>query len=182
LIEARFDAISGSAQTDNVPPSSNPDPHPANPSPKRQANGHAESIEQDDDVDGEIEVSLPAQPAKKKQKREEPEDADAKLAAELQAQENSLARGRTTRGSGGTNRVVKKKKAPRKKSEKRVRADDDSDVDGSEDSVPTKRKAAGGFQKPFNLSYPLAELCGEPQVCVNCAQQSGVFLPRMCIC
>ena len=34
--------------------------------------------------------------------------------------------------------------------------------DGDAEKKP--RKAGGGFQKPFNLSYALAELCGEPQV------------------
>lgn len=110
-------------------------------------------------------MSTTVEPARKKQKRDPSLDADAKLAAELQAQENRLARARTTRGGGSATRVVKKKKAPKKKSEKKVRADDDSDVEGSEDSGPPKRKAGGGFQKPFNLSHHLAELCGETQVC-----------------
>lgn len=108
--------------------------------------------------------SASPEPAKKKAKRSSSvEDADARLAAELQAQENRMARGRATRGG---ERVVKKKKAPKKKSSKRVRGDDDSDV-GSGDSAP-KRKAGGGFQKPFNLSHPLAELVGESQVCLIC--------------
>lgn len=116
-------------------------------------------------MDAEIEVSAIAQPAKKKQRREAPaEDADAKLAAELQAQENLLARSRTTRGSGGGSKVVKKSKAPRKKRTKKVKRDDESDAEGSEDSGTPKRKSGGGFQKPFNLSYALAELCGEPRV------------------
>lgn len=100
-------------------------------------------------------------PVRKRQKREDSsEDADAKLAAELQAQENRMARGRTTRGGNGApSKATKKKKAPRKKSDKKV---DDSDVE--EGAEPPKRKAGGGFQKPFNLSEPLAELLGEPQV------------------
>lgn len=103
-------------------------------------------------------------PAKKKLKRESStEDADAKLAAQLQAQENILARGRTTRGGGNT-KVSKKAKPPaKKKSAKRVR-DDDSEAGSGDEQKGSKRKAGGGFQKPFNLSYPLAELCGESQV------------------
>ena len=107
---------------------------------------------------------MSVQPAKKKQKRESStEDADAKLAAQLQAQENRLARGRTTRG-GGTAKVTKKAKPVKKKSAKRVR-DDDSEAGSDAEPKEAKRKAGGGFQKPFNLSYPLAELCGVSQVC-----------------
>lgn len=107
------------------------------------------------------------QPPKKKQRKEkseDTEDADAKLAALLQAQENQ--RTRATRGGGKPKAPAKKKKksTPRKKSDKKVGAEEDSDVEGSEESNNKPRKAGGGFQKPFNLSYPLAELCGEPQV------------------
>lgn len=90
------------------------------------------------------------------------EDADARLAAQLQAQENSLARGRKTRGG---DKPVKKKAAPRKKSAKKVKADDDSDLDAADGETGKKRKAGGGFQKPFNLSETLSELVGETQVC-----------------
>ncbi|OLN87410.1 Upstream activation factor subunit spp27 [Colletotrichum chlorophyti] len=149
LIEERFDAISGTPQ-DAVSVDNN---YSASPVPKREANGD------DEDDNGEIEVSVA--PVRKKQKREDSsEDADAKLAAELQAQENRMARGRTTRGgNGASSKVTKKKKAPRKKSDKKI---DDSDVEASEDAP--KRKAGGGFQKPFNLSFALADLVGEPQL------------------
>jgi len=164
LIEARFDAVStDAAQTIPTPP-----PGPATePSSKHEANGYAQSDE-DASAAGEIEVSI--QPAKKKQKRESSsEDADARLAAELQAQENRLSRGPRTRGGStakATKKAKPKAKAPKKKSEKRVRSDDDSGVEDSEAAVAKKRKASGGFQKPFNLSFPLAEICGENQVCV----------------
>lgn len=99
---------------------------------------------------------------KKKVKRSASvEDADARLAAQLQAQEDHLARGRTTRGADKP-RATKKKKAPKKKSTKVIT--DDSDLEASADSAPPKRKAGGGFQKPFILSEPLAELCGEAKV------------------
>ncbi|KAF6844612.1 swib mdm2 domain protein [Colletotrichum musicola] len=153
LIEERFDAISGASQ-DAAPEYS------ASPAPKREANGYDE-----DDVEGDGEIQVSVSPVRKKQKREDSsEDADAKLAAELQAQENRMARGRTTRGgNGAASKATKKKKAaPRKKSDKKVRDGDDSDVGGSEDAP--KRKAGGGFQKPFNLSDPLAELVGETQL------------------
>lgn len=166
LIEARFDAInSDDAQAMPTPPLATTEAA----SPKHEANGHTPSDGADTPAaeDDEIEVaSLP--PAKKKQKREpSTEDADAKLAARLQAQENRLAQGRTTRGgsAGKPSKQGKSKvKAAKKKGEKRARAEGSSDADGADSDAPPKRKAGGGFQKPFNLSYPLAELCGELQV------------------
>jgi chromatin remodeling complex protein RSC6 len=151
LIEARFDAISSAdppTQTEDTPPHT---------SPKRRANGH-------DDADGDgDEIRVSVQPPKKKQRKEKSEDMDdAKLAALLQAEENS--RGRSTRGGGSKAAPKKKKPTPRKKSAKKVRPEDDSDVEGSEESGSKPRKAGGGFQKPFNLSYQLAELVGETQV------------------
>jgi chromatin remodeling complex protein RSC6 len=145
LIEARFDAVSTV-----VEPAPESSPH------KRVAtNGTSDA--------GYTDPSASPEPARKKAKRSSSaEDADARLAAQLQAQENSLARSRSTRGG---DKVTKKKKAPRKKSAKKVGADDDSDLDGSEASpAPPKKKAGGGFQKPFLLSPALAELCGETQL------------------
>lgn len=115
---------------------------------------------------GETEQSATPEPSRKKVKRSSSaEDADARLAAQLQAQENSLARGRKTRG-GDKAKPTKKKAAPRKKSARKVKADDDSDLDTGDAEVGKKRKAGGGFQKPFNLSTTLSELVGETQVCI----------------
>lgn len=147
LIEARFDAISA---VKPEPPTSDHEPSHN----KRPATNGTSDIGSD--------PSASPEPARKKAKRSSSvEDSDARLAAQLQAQENRLARGRSTRGGG--EKKVTKKKAPRKKSAKKVGADDDSDLDGSE--APVKRKAGGGFQKPFNLSPALQALCGETQVC-----------------
>lgn len=160
LIEERFDAFSSAAA-----PSSEVAQAPSpRPSPKRQANGHGGDVDADADGD-EIEVSV--QPPKKKQRKEkseDTEDADAKLAARLQAQENS--RTRATRGGNTKTKAAPKKKkdTPRKKSAKKVKPEDDSDVDDAEGGEKKPRKAGGGFQKPFNLSYSLADLCGEPQL------------------
>ncbi|KAJ4244383.1 hypothetical protein ACHAPJ_011238 [Fusarium lateritium] len=142
LIEARFDAVSG-ADNGITPPTT------------VDANGAS-------DV-GETEQSATPEPSRKKVKRSSSaEDADARLAAQLQAQENSLARGRKTRGGG--DKPTKKKAAPRKKSAKKVKADDDSDLETADGEVGKKRKAGGGFQKPFNLSETLSELVGETQL------------------
>lgn len=166
LIEERFDAISSAAP----PPSSavpQPDSASPRPSPKRQANGYDEhEVDGGEDANGD-EIKVSVQPPKKKQRKEkseDTEDADAKLAALLQAQENQ--RTRATRGGGKPKAPAKKKKkaAPRKKSDRKVGPEDDSDVAESEESANRPRKAGGGFQKPFNLSYPLAELCGETQL------------------
>jgi len=65
---------------------------------------------------------------------------------------------------------VKKPKAkaaaPKKKSQKRVRSDDDESEANSdaEKGEKPKRKAGGGFQKPFNLSYPLEQVTGETRL------------------
>ncbi|KAK3303078.1 SWIB/MDM2 domain-containing protein [Chaetomium strumarium] len=156
LIEARFDAISNGAAQELPTPTSGA---AAESSP---ANGRSASDDADDTgADGEIQVSLPT---RKKQKRESSsEDADARLAAELQAQENRLSRGRVTRGAGSA-KPKAKPKITKKKSSKRVRSDDESNAEDSGTGDKPKRKAGGGFQKPFNLSYPLQELTGETQL------------------
>ncbi|KAI0391108.1 DEK C terminal domain-containing protein, partial [Xylariaceae sp. FL0594] len=154
LIEQRFDAISSGT----APDASAEDAAEEN----SVLSGVDHAIQGDHEDGNEVEAS--PEPPKKKQRKEQgksTEDADAKLAAMLQAEENQ--RTRTTRG-GGKATTKKKKPAPKKKSEKRVRPEDDSDVEGSDGVTPKKRKAGGGFQKPFNLSYPLAEICGEPQL------------------
>ncbi len=80
----------------------------------------------------------------KKKRKAEPLDEDALFAAKLQAEENSRAR--PTRG--GTNRkgaVVKKKKSPvKKKTAKKIKSEDDSDVEGS-GSEDKEVNRSGGF-------------------------------------
>ncbi|KPM39524.1 hypothetical protein AK830_g7057 [Neonectria ditissima] len=148
LIEARFDAFSGASA---------PDPDPA---PIKRSASHATSDA------GETDQLASPEPARKKAKRSSSvEDADARLAAQLQAQENSLARSRKTRGGDKPKAKAsrKQKAAPRKKSSKKVKVEDDSDVESGE-GVVKKRKAGGGFMKPFNLSPALSELTGETQL------------------
>ncbi|KAK4124374.1 SWIB-domain-containing protein [Parathielavia appendiculata] len=152
LIEARFDAISNEVAQVPTPTSGAAAGH--------EINGRSSS------ADGEIEVSLPPPSKKPKREASSSEEADARLAAELQAQENRLSRGRVTRGgAAGASKPKSKPKPAKKKTPKRVRSDEDSNVEDSEAGAePKKRKAGGGFQKPFNLSVPLAELCGESQL------------------
>ncbi|PMD39459.1 SWIB-domain-containing protein [Hyaloscypha variabilis F] len=100
-------------------------------------------------------------PPKKKRKQTSKQDSDAKLAAMLQAQENSRV-SRSTRG-GGNKKVVKKTpKKPRKKSEKKVRAEDDSEIEVGSDGEVKEKVRKGGFHKLYHLSAPLADLVGEP--------------------
>ncbi|KAI3322134.1 DEK C terminal domain-containing protein [Xylariaceae sp. AK1471] len=164
LIEERFDAISSGAAP-NPPAAVFPESNAPLSPPNGFLNGHEDAIKDEPGVNGD-EIKVSTQLPKKKQRKEQStdtEDADARLAALLQAEENQ--RTRTTRGGGAKAAPKKKKKpAPKKKSEKRVRPEDDSDVDGTDGASPKKRKAGGGFQKPFNLSFPLAELCGESQL------------------
>lgn len=107
-------------------------------------------------------------PPKKKVKRAGADDADAALAARLQAEENGRAR--PTRGGGITKKrgqtVKKSPMKKKKKSANRIKADDDSALSGEsgDDAEPTKR--GGAFNKPWDLSYPLAALTGEPRVCI----------------
>jgi hypothetical protein len=67
---------------------------------------------------------------------------DAKLAAMLQAQENS--RTRSTRG-GVNKKATPKKRKPKKKSEKKVKADDDSEVELNSDGEVKEKPKKGGF-------------------------------------
>ncbi|MCJ1339968.1 hypothetical protein MMC09_005261 [Bachmanniomyces sp. S44760] len=103
-------------------------------------------------------------PPKKKRKVEAPIDDDAAFAARLQAEEN--IRARNTRG--GANRrtgPIKKKKIQKKKSSTKIKAEDDSDVDGSGSEKERKVNRTGGFHKPLNLSPPLSALLdGEIQL------------------
>ena len=153
LIEARFDAISNGT-TPAVP--AVPVVGEQTNSPNKRS---ATEYEEDVDAEGEEEEETPVPvttPARKKQKREPSiEEQDAKLAAQLQAEENSLGRVRKTRGGGLSKQAKKplKKKQPKKKSKAKV---DDSDVEDKE----KKPKRNTGLQKPFNLSTPLADLVG----------------------
>jgi len=98
-------------------------------------------------------------PSKKKRKQQKPVD-DAKLAAILQAQENSKAR--PTRGGANKKVAAPRKKTPKKKSAAKVRVADDSDMELGSDGEVKVAVRKGGFHKQYHLSAPLADLVGEP--------------------
>ena len=94
-------------------------------------------------------------PAPKKKKRKVEYDSDAAFAAKLQAQENG--RIRSTRGGGPKAPAVKKKKTPKKKTSSKVKAEDDSDLDGSDGAKEKKVNRSGGFHVCSSL-YVLMHL------------------------
>jgi len=110
----------------------------------------------------ESELSEPIdvpKPKKKRVKVQSAEDDDAAFAARLQAEENSRAR--PTRGGGPKKRssVKKDKSVKKRKSAAKVKAEDDSEVDSSGETVVKEKK--GGFHKLMVLSEPLSSLLGE---------------------
>ncbi|SZE99612.1 unnamed protein product [Blumeria hordei] len=112
---------------------------------------------------------------KEKEKSDSKEIDDEKLAKMLQAQENRNAR--TTRGASGHQRRTKTngKRSKLKKSEGKIKVNEDSDNDETGDNCEvkdTEGKKNSGFHKQYNLSAPLAQLLGtqilsRPQVVKN---------------
>ena len=98
-------------------------------------------------TDDDAELSdVPASPSPKKKRKVPHMDDDAAFAARLQAEENSRAR--PTRG--GVNKKAipakKKKKTPKKTNPDKVKAEDDSDLEGSgSEAVEKKVNRSGGF-------------------------------------
>ncbi|PSR74517.1 SWIB/MDM2 domain protein [Coniella lustricola] len=159
LIEERFDAIADTLPS--PPPQSNGnDSGPDGTNGVKHETDSKDSAVVDAELEDEVsqEIKVSTVPSKKRSSSMV-EDEDARLARELQAQENQLARGRQTRGGHGTPKAKPKAK-PKKKSSTKVKAGDDSDVDTEDSNAPKKRKAGGGFQKEFNLSFALADLVG----------------------
>ena len=103
--------------------------------------------EEDDEDLSEVRDS----PASKKKKRKVEYDSDAAFAAKLQAQENG--RIRSTRGGGPKAPAVKKKKSPKKKTSSKVKAEDDSDLDGSDGAKEKKVNRSGGFHVYSSLYF-----------------------------
>ncbi|CAL5865940.1 uncharacterized protein PFLUO_LOCUS147 [Penicillium psychrofluorescens] len=111
-------------------------------------------VKRDPDSDDGSEPTRGGPPTKK---RKPDVDADALFAAKLQAEEN--LRARPTRG-GGPRRTGPTKKRSKAKTAKRVKAEDDSDIESGSDTKKEVNRT-GGFHKPLNLSPPLSELLGE---------------------
>lgn len=104
--------------------------------------------------DSELPNVPPTPPPPKKRKAEPALEDDAAFAAKLQAEENSRAR--STRGGVNRKSVVikKKKKTPKKKTSDKVKAEDDSDLDGSGSGAEDKTvNRSGGFH--VRHSHPL---------------------------
>ncbi|CAI7649882.1 unnamed protein product [Penicillium pancosmium] len=121
-----------------------PSPPPSSSPVKRQADSEEAS-----DLSG-------ASPPPKKRKPDTDVDADAEFAAKLQAEEN--LRARPTRG-GGNRRAAPNKKKSKAKTSKRVKAEDDSDIESGSDTKKEVNRT-GGFHKPLNLSPALSSLLG----------------------
>jgi upstream activation factor subunit UAF30 len=112
-------------------------------------------------------------PAKKKKKDDDDDvDADAVYAAKLQAEENMRAR--PTRGAN-TRKAAPAKRKTKAKTSKKIKAEDDSDLDSGSETTKKEVKRSGGFhvclwrwllgypmlthiQKPLNLSPALSAL------------------------
>lgn len=95
------------------------------------------------DPEGIPDVTDSSPPPVKKRK-DDVVDSDAAYAAKLQAEEN--LRARTTRGANSRKTgVVKKKRKNTSKTTKKVKASDDSDVDGSAAENKKEVNRTGGF-------------------------------------
>lgn len=162
LIEQRFDAINDVTSTEAMP---TPPHHGFDSDHKHGTHGvKQEDGDSDDKDDVSNEIKVSTAPSKKRSSSMV-EDEDARLARELQAQENQMARGRQTRGGSGKPKARAKAVKKTKKSSAKVKAGDDSGVDTDGSGTPKKRKAGGGFMKEFNLSDELQQLVGAARVC-----------------
>ncbi|KAF7589969.1 hypothetical protein BBP40_003460 [Aspergillus hancockii] len=118
-------------------------------SPARSSKSHKRQ------ADSEERESNKTPPAKKK-KSDHDVDADAIYAAKLQAEENMRAR--PTRGASTRKAQPVKKKTTKAKTSKKVKAEDDSDIESSSEVKKVNRSS--GFHKPLTLSPALSALLG----------------------
>ena len=103
------------------------------PSPRKTTSSHPNSTQESEGNErSEVKDSPPP-----KKKKTSARDSDAAFAAQLQAFENS--RIRSTRGGGPKATPAKKKKTPKKKTAAKVKAQDDSDLDGSASEVKERK-------------------------------------------
>jgi upstream activation factor subunit UAF30 len=90
-----------------------------------------------------------ASPPPKKRKPDADVDADAEFAAKLQAEEN--LRARPTRG-GSNRRAAPTKKKSKAKTSKRVKAEDDSDIESGSDTKKEVNRT-GGFHVSWTSTH-----------------------------
>ncbi|KAI9785231.1 MAG: hypothetical protein M1816_000479 [Peltula sp. TS41687] len=173
LIMARFDKFH--AETSAAPSSPGESP----PRSTTNGNGHDEAAlpesgarqksESSEAVDCKpnrekedtppVAVETSPKPPKKKRKVED-EDEDARLAAMLQAEENSRAR--KTRGAATRKAAPAKKRKVTSKAKSATKVEDDSDaISDSERKKKRSVNRSGGFHKQLTLSAPLAQFLGE---------------------
>lgn len=114
---------------------------PISKTPKPATNGHVKTEVKDESTPDDTDGGSP--PPKKKQKKQSAADSDAKLAALLQAQENS--RGRATRGGVNKKPAKAKSAVKKRKSAAKVKAADDSDIELNSDGEKKVVERKGGF-------------------------------------
>ncbi|PYI30626.1 SWIB-domain-containing protein [Aspergillus indologenus CBS 114.80] len=153
IVAAPEPAVTAVPTTNGHGPSHGSETPPAEPSsPAQSSISHKRQADSEDNSD----LSSKTPPAKKK-KPDNDIDADALYAAKLQAEENMRAR--QTRGGNARRAPPVKKKTTKAKTSKKVKAEDDSDVEsGSESGKKVNR--SGGFHKPLTLSPALSALLG----------------------
>lgn len=105
-------------------------------------------VKHDPDSDEASEPTRGAPPIKK---RKPNVDADALFAAKLQAEEN--LRARPTRG-GGPRRTAPSKKRSKAKTAKRIKAEDDSDIESSSDTKKEVNRTGGFHVSLIPYPYP----------------------------
>lgn len=139
-----------------------PSPPPSSSPVKRQVNSE------------EASEPASASPPPKKRKPDTDVDADALFAAKLQAEENMRAR--PTRGAS-TRRAAPAKKKSKAKTAKRVKAEDDSDVESGMDTKKEVNRSSGFHVRPYRRDNPascisnnaLRNLSISPPHCLRCS-------------
>jgi upstream activation factor subunit UAF30 len=157
LIMTRFDKFV--AEQDKAPKANGhlkSPPADRPPTPATKPSSPAAKVAKKRKSDSEDEDRLcdvPVTPQPKKKRKAERLDDDAAFAAKLQAEENSRARP-TRGGSGRKNAMVKKKKAPKKKTSDKVKAEDDSELEGFGSGEEKKVNRTGGFHVSMRRTRP----------------------------
>lgn len=105
------------------------------------------------DADSEEASAVGSEPPAKKYKPDADVDADALYAAKLQAEENMRAR--PTRG-GNSRRAAPSKKKSKAKTSKRVKAEDDSDVESGSDAKKEVNRS-GGFHVSVLVCFGITQ-------------------------